>query len=276
LTLLATSAVAPLGVIAIILPLRNTTAMPRLLTALMLLCTTAFGVLLMRANARRLPMLGEDVLAEALSASLAPRSLWLIERDSLWSNAQAEWSQTRTRPDVKIAAMASFDANADTNRLLRGMPELLPVVRGYLYQGALPLTELQNLAASRALYLSSPAQPNGLSNAKDGTALNRLLLPEGLLYRVSAEGFSNSEAVSSAELADARTQKLLAALTRTGIPRLSKERLGRTMREQVAYYVDVDDQEHALAALQLAEQLSPNDPELPAIHAQLMGGIRSD
>jgi hypothetical protein len=157
--------------------------------------------------------------------------------------------EEHSRPDVHVVPKPwQFDLVA-SERLVRAIPQLQPVLRASLLQRELPLTELQSLSARRPLLLElDPARERALYPA---------LLPWGLYHQVSSSTVSRSDERFAARDADARNAVLDAALDEEpGLRGPLGALLAARARADADYYAAAGDPDHAAQAGERAHTLT--------------------
>jgi len=128
-----------------------------------------------------------DVFDDGLRRSLPPRSIVLAHNPQTIFRYWGGEAEEVNRPDVTMIPLPLLPYPSLVERFVRDEPELTPLLRSYVLDGSLSISEIQSLAAIRPVYVEMDVRVT--------PELMNLLVPEQLYYRVlTAETTESDEA----------------------------------------------------------------------------------
>jgi hypothetical protein len=117
-----------------------------------------------------------DVFDDGLRRSLPFRSIVLVHNPQTIFRFWGGEAEEQSRPDVTMIPLPLLTYPSLVDRLVTNEPELTPLLRSYVLDGALSVAELQSLAALRPVYVEMDVRVT-----RD---MMDLLVPEHLYHRV--------------------------------------------------------------------------------------------
>ena len=173
------------------------------------------------------------------------------------------------RPDVTLGPMPFLDYPGVVEDLLAHHPELTDLLRAYLLDGALSVSELQSLATTRPVLIElDPRVP---------PAVYETLVPAGALYEVLADGATETDERDRAQAQD----EMLSALGRRLSDAIEKD--PETKRELLwtnymaaLYFAGFGDLPHARSAAARALSIAPTEPALKRLSETLATAIEGE
>ncbi len=117
-----------------------------------------------------------DVFDDGLRRSLPARSIVLVQNPQTIFRYWGGEAEELNRPDVTMIPLPLLSYPKLVDRYVRDEPELKPLLRNYVLDGALSAPELQSLAALRPVYVEM--------DVRTTQELMDLLVPEHLYHRV--------------------------------------------------------------------------------------------
>ena len=128
-----------------------------------------------------------DVFDDGLRRSLPPRSIVLVHNPQTIFRFWGGEAEEQNRPDITMIPLPLLTYPSLVERFVTNEPELTPLLRSYVLDGALSVPELQSLAALRPVYVEMDVRVT-----RD---MMDLLVPEHLYHRVlTAETTDTDEA----------------------------------------------------------------------------------
>jgi hypothetical protein len=117
-----------------------------------------------------------DVFDDGLRRSLPPRSIILVHNPQTIFRYWGGEAEELNRPDVTMIPLPLLTYPRLVDRFVKNEPELTPLLRSYILDGALSVAELQSLAALRPVFVEMDVRVT--------QDMMDLLVPEQLYHRV--------------------------------------------------------------------------------------------
>jgi hypothetical protein len=151
---------------------------PRLAPALAMLLALGASFQFVRASeaSTLADFIDTDVFDDGLRRSLPPRSIILVHNPQTVFRYWGGETEELNRPDVTMIPLPLLTYPSLVGRFVRNEPELTPLLRSYVLDGALSVAELQSLAALRPVYVEMDVRVT--------QDMMDLLIPEHLYHRV--------------------------------------------------------------------------------------------
>jgi hypothetical protein len=242
---------------------------PRLAPALAAILALAASFQFVRSlNASSLAHFADtDVFDDGLRRSLPARSIVLAHNPQTIFRFWGGEAEEANRPDVTMIPLPLLTYPKLIDELVRKEPELKPLLRAYLLEGALSAAELQSLASLRPVYVEMDARiPQEMMD---------LLIPEQLYHRVLTSETMSTEEERAAQSHEALWDDIY-------------QRIGRPIEEQTAtqllwrHYADslhfagVGDTDAALRTVTAGLALNPHARELLMMRRALSEAPRGE
>ena len=194
-----------------------------------------------------------DVFDDGLRRSLPARSIILVHNPQTIFRYWGGEAEELNRPDVTMIPLPLLSYPKLVDRYLKDEPELKPLLRSYVLDGALSAPELQSLAALRPVYVEMDVRVT--------QEMMDLLVPEQLYHRVLTADTTDTD--------EARAMHEHAALwgdlyQRIGQPIDSHSEVQLIWRHYTdsLYFAGVGDTNAALRAVSAGLALNPHPREM--------------
>lgn len=201
-----------------------------------------------------------DVFDDGLRRSLPPRSVVLVHNPQTIFRYWGGEAEELNRPDVTMIPLPLLGYPKLLDRLVMDEPELKPLLRSYVLDGALSAAEVQSLAALRPVYIEM--------DVRVSQEMMDLLVPEHLYHRVLTADTTDTD--------EARAMHEHAALwgeiyQRIGWPIDEHTEVQLIWRHYTdsLYFAALGDTNAALRTVDAGLALNPHPRELVQLHDAL-------
>lgn len=235
---------------------------PRLTPVIgLLFAAAASGQFLISSEASSLArFVDTDVFDDGLRRALPPRAVVLAHNPQTIFRYWGGEAEELNRPDVTMIPLPLLTYPKLVERFIEDEPELKPLLRSYVLDGALSTPELQSLAALRPVFVEMDVRVT--------QEMMDLLVPEQLYHRVLTSETTATDEAQAVESHAALWADLYQRITRPIEEHTKTQLLWRHYADSL-YFATVGDTNAALRTVAAGLALNPYADELVRLRAAL-------
>ncbi|HET6415197.1 MAG TPA: DUF2723 domain-containing protein [Polyangiales bacterium] len=201
-----------------------------------------------------------DVFDDGLRRALPPRAVVLAHNPQTIFRYWGGEAEELNRPDVTMIPLPLLTYPKLVERFVEDEPELKPLLRSYMLDGALSTPELQSLAALRPVFVEM--------DVRVSQEMMELLVPEQLYHRVLTSETTPTDEAHATENHTALWADLYQRITRP-LEEHTKTQLLWWHYADSLYFASVGDTSAAMRTVTAGLALNPHAEELVRLRAAL-------
>jgi hypothetical protein len=194
-----------------------------------------------------------DVFDDGLRRTLPARSVVLVHNPQTIFRYWGGEAEEANRPDVTMVPLPLMTYPKMVDRFVRNEPELKPLLRSYVLDGALDAAELQSLAALRPVFVEMDVRVD--------REMMDLIVPDHLYHRVLTADTTDTDEASAMRSHAALWDDIYARIGRPIDPHTAAQLLWRHYADSL-YFAAVGDTHAALRTTSRGLALNPHAREL--------------